>query len=279
MSQRQKGIVFLLLSAFFFACMNACVKWAGDLPAIQKSLFRNVIAMMVAFVLLWRSGIGFKVQKDQWANLLVRSLMGTIGLVANYYAVSTLLLADASAIQKLAPVFVILFSIVLLKEKVSLKQWLFLALSFLAALLVVQPSGQMDWPAIVALVGAACAGFAYTMVRKLQINGVKGPQIVFYFSFFSCISLLPAVLVSYQSMSGQQWFALLLAGLFASVAQFSVTAAYQHAPGREISYFDYSQVVFAGLLGLIFFGQVPNHLSILGYLLLFGVGYVSSRFS
>ena len=113
--------------------------------------------------------------------------------------------------------------------------------------------------------GGMSAGIAYTIVRLLGTRGVKGPFIVFFFSAFSCLVTLPWLLFHYTPMSGAQLGFLLLAGLFAAGGQFTITAAYTYAPAREISIYDYSQIVFATLLGLILFGEMPDLLSFAGY--------------
>ncbi len=73
------------------------------------------------------------------------------------------------------------------------------------------------------------------------------------------------MLLNFKPMSMQQLFFLLMAGLSAAFAQFSVTAAYCHAPSREISVFDYSQIIFSAIIGFMVFEQVPDLLSWLGY--------------
>ena len=88
------------------------------------------------------------------------------------------------------------------------------------------------------------AGIAYTMVRVLGTHGIKGPVIVFYFSVFSCVAVLPWILKDYAPMRLGQLGTLLLAGLFAAGGQFTITAAYTYAPARKISIFDYSQIIF-----------------------------------
>ena len=103
------------------------------------------------------------------------------------------------------------------------------------------------------------------MVRKLGENGEKGPFIVFFFSVFSCMAVLPWLIFDYHAMTARQLAVLLLAGVSAAGGQFSITAAYTYAPAREISVYDYSQIIFAALLGFFVFGQVPDMLSWLGY--------------
>ena len=73
-------------------------------------------------------------------------------------------------------------------------------------------------------------------------------------------------------MSGLQIAALIGAGLAAAGGQFSVTNAYCFAPAREISVYDYTQVIFSALLGFFLFGQVPDLLSLVGYVLICGTG-------
>ena len=63
----------------------------------------------------------------------------------------------------------------------------------------------------------------------------------------------------------RQWIILLAGGTFAALGQFAITAAYSYAPSREISVYDYSQIIFATTLGIIFFGELPDIYSIIGY--------------
>ena len=113
---------------------------------------------------------------------------------------------------------------------------------------------------------------AYTAVRWLGIRGEKGPYIVFFFSGFSCLVTLPFLLFDFHVMTWQQWLVLLGAGLAAAGGQFSITAAYKFAPAKEISVYDYSQIIFSALLGFILFSQLPDIWSFIGYVVICGVG-------
>ena len=95
---------------------------------------------------------------------------------------------------------------------------------------------------------------------------------MFYFSAFSCIVCVPFVALDYAPMSLLQLVYLLLAGAFACVGQLGITKAYVCAPAREISVYDYTQVLFAAALGFFVFGEVPDWLSVLGYMLICGAG-------
>lgn len=262
-----KGMVMIILSAFFFACMNASVKLAGDLPSFQKSFFRNLVAAVFAAIVLIRNRQVPKVEKTQWLPLFVRCAAGTIGILCNYYAIDHLLVADASILNKLSPFFAIIFSLIILKEKITPRQAALVALAFVGCLFVVKPGFENAafGAALIGVCGGLAAGIAYTMVRVLGTHGVKGPVIVFYFSVFSCAVLLPYLIFRYAPMTWAQLGVLLMAGLFAAGGQFTITAAYTYAPAGKISIFDYSQIIFATILGFCLFGEIPDTYSFIGY--------------
>ncbi len=271
MSNKKKGVLFILCSAFCFALMNLFVKLSGDLPSMQKSFFRNLVAMIFAFIILMRSEEKLHFQKKNLPYLLARSIFGTVGILCNFYAVSHLLLPDASMLNKLSPFFAILISYLYLKEKVTPVQAGSVILAFLGALCIIKPgfsAFSQVFPCIIGAFGGFCAGTAYTMVRKLSLNGERGPFIVFFFSAFSCAFCLPYLIFFFHPMSLYQLAMLLCAGLAASGGQFSITAAYSNAPARELSIYDYFQILFSAILELLFFHQIPDQWSILGYIII-----------
>lgn len=270
MNQKYKGILYILLSALCFAFMNTFVKLAGDLPSIQKSFFRNLVALIFAAIVLKRSGIGFSYQKGNLKPLILRSTFGTLGILCNFYAIDQLVLADASMLNKMSPFFAILFSYLLLKEKIDWVQAISVAGAFIGSLFIIKPSFENVAliPALAGFTGGMAAGIAYTFVRILGQRGEKGPFIVFFFSSFSCLVTLPFLIFDYHPMSGIQVAYLLMAGLAAAGGQFAITAAYCYAPAKEISVYDYSQIVFAAILGFLLFGQVPDLYSSLGYVII-----------
>ena len=262
-----KAIILIILSAFFFALMNMFVHLSGDLPSVEKSFFRNLIAFIIAAAAMVKDKVPPKVGKDAVVPLLLRSALGTLGILCNFYALDRLALADASILNKMSPFFVIIFSIVILKEKITLPQLLFVLGALIGALFVVKPSfsNASTVSAFIALTGGICAGFAYTMVRLLGKRGVKGVVIVAFFSGFSCLVTLPYLIFKYEPMTLKQFIILLCAGLSAAGGQFTITAAYTNAPAREVSVYDYTQIIFAAALGFFVFGQIPDALSWVGY--------------
>ena len=270
MNDTKKGMLFIIMAAFFFASMNVFVKLSGDLSSIQKSFFRNLIAALFAFIILIKSKEGFTYQKKDIPMLLLRSTFGTLGILCNFYAVDHLVLSDASMLNKMSPFFVILFSFLLLKEKLKPAQAIAIFVAFIGSLFIIKPTfTNMElFPSVIGLCGGIGAGIAYAMVRILGQRGQKGSSVVLFFSGFSCIVTLPYLLFNYHPMTGTQMLALLGAGLAAAGGQFGITAAYYHAPAKEISIYDYSQIIFSTILGYFLFGQVPDKYSVLGYVII-----------
>ena len=244
-NDRYKGIFYIILAVFGFAFMNLFVKLAGDLPAIEKSFFRNLVAIFFAFLAMKKGKITFSIPKGSEKYIF---------FFANFYAIGKLYIADASMLNKLSPFFAIIFSYFLLKEKIKPYQLICVIVAFIG------------------LIGGMGAGLAYTNVRIASKHGVPGPLIVFCFSVFSCVCAIPFIIWNPQPLAWWQLGSLLMAGLSATLGQFSITAAYTYAPASELSVYDYTQIVFAALLGMIFLGEVPDMISILGYFIICGAG-------
>ena len=133
----------------------------------------------------------------------------------------------------------------------------------------------MDYvPALIGALGGLGAGAAYTFVRKMGLQGEEGARIVFYFSLFSCVVTLPMFLLGGAAMAPWQFFCLLAAGLCGAGGQFSITAAYTHAPAKEISVFDYMQIVFSSLLGIFILHEMPTVFSVIGYVIIIGASII-----
>ncbi len=271
-----RGALLIMLSAFCFACMNVCVRLAGDISSVQKSFFRNLVAAVFAGAVIIKNHVPLRVEKEARLSLAMRCIAGTAGILCNFYAVDHLLVADASILNKLSPFFAVLFSYFLLKEKISPFQAACVAAAFCGCLFIVKPGfhNTAMMPALIGVCGGLGAGFAYTMVRKLGTMGVKGPLIVFYFSLFSCLIVVPWIALHAVAMSGRQTAVLLLAGLCAAGGQFSITAAYTYAPAKKISIYDYSQILFAAVLGFVLFDEVPDAFSFFGYALVIAASFV-----
>lgn len=276
-SNRTRGIACILAATFFFAGMSAFVRLSGDLPVFEKAFFRNFVAAIIAAITLMRNHTPLYIGKGNWKYVVARAMFGTIGLVANFYAIDRLNLSDANMLNKLSPFFAIIFSYFLLKERVRPVQAIAVVGAFCGALLIIKPSGTnlLMFPALVGLTGGICAGAAYTCLRKATQNGAEKFVVVLFFSVFSCVAVLPMVYANFVIPTARQFLMLLLCGACGAGGQFCITAAYTYAPAREISVFDYTQVIFSAILGYFLFGQMPDGWSFVGYLLIIAMAVMN----
>ena len=263
------GILLVVVDSFFFSLMTVFVRLSGDLPTMQKAFFRNVVASGAALVILARSRDKFRIKEGALPDLFKRAILGTSALFCNFWAIDHVNLADANILNKMSPFFAILASIPILGEVPNAVEIVTVIVAFIGAAFVVKPTmGAASIPALAGLVSGFGAGVAYTYVRKLGNHGERGPVIVAFFSIFTCLMCLPFMIAEFKPLTLRQALCLVGAGCVAAIAQFAVTRAYKIAPAKEISVFDYSQVMFASLWGLLLFSEVPDKWSVAGYVII-----------
>ena len=279
MKDQIKGIICIVIAAVGFSFMTFFVRLSGELPTMQKAFFRNAFALIIAVAALLIKKEKFAIKKEYGTDILFRCLFGTTGLIANFYAIDRLVLADSNMLNKLSPFFAILISIPLLKEKPSKRDIIATIIAFAGALFIIRPTpGNMELvPALIGLYGGFGAGTAYVFVRRATGKGAATPVIVICFSLFSCMLTLPFMISGYVHMSPVQLGTLIAAGMSAAAGQFAITTAYKYAPAKKLSVFDYLQVIFAALWGILFLHEVPTAFSIIGYVIIIGVAVLRWR--
>ena len=212
-----KGIVCIVIAAVGFSFMTFFVRLSGELPTMQKAFFRNAFAPIIAVATMLIKRERFVIKKEFGMDIAFRCLFGTTGLIANFYAIDRLVLADSNMLNKLSPFFTILISIPLLKEKPSKNDILATIIAFTGALFIIRPTpGNMELiPALIGLYGGFGAGTAYVFVRRATGKGAATPVIVICFSLFSCILTLPFLIFNYVHMTPMQLLILIAAGMSA----------------------------------------------------------------
>jgi len=276
MENRKKGITYILLSSLFFALMAATVKYLGDMPTAEKIFFRNLVGIFVAFSLVKKSGSSLFGNNKKL--LILRSTFGLLGIAAYFYALANMKLSDAVILNKMSPFFVMIFAALFLKEKITKKQLIALVTAALGAILVIRPGFDSNLiPSLIALMSSLFAGVAYTLVRQLRKTD-SAATVVFYFSFFSTIAMIPFMLSgSFVIPTALQALALLALGLFAAAAQMFMTNAYRHAEAGELSIYTYANIVFSSIFGLVLFQEIPDFFSVFGAVLIISAGYLNYR--
>lgn len=272
MKDNQRAIIYILISALAFTMMSTVVKLAKDIPTYEKVFFRNIINLIIAVNILKRDKISFWGEKKNRKYLVIRGILGLLGVICNFYAVTQMNLSDASMLFNLTPFFVTLFAVFFLGDKILKVEYVSLISAFVAVLLVIKPQFNMSIiGGIIGVIGAACAGGAYTLVS--HINKKENPTtIVFYFTFVSVIIMTPFILFNFVKPNLFELFLLICTGIFASVGQFMVTLAYKYGKPSEVAIYNYTSIVFAIVIGFVIWGEIPDKWSILGSLILIGTG-------
>ena len=274
---RTKGVLCILSAALCFAAMSAMVRLAGDVPVFEKAFFRNFVAAIIVLILVLTERLPLRIEKPVRKWVLLRCVFGTLALLFNFYAIDRLSLADANMLNKLSPFFAIVFSIFVLGERVRPVQALAVAGAFAGALLIMKPTGanMSLGPAVIGFLGGMGAGAAYTCLRRATGAGVDSRIVVLCFSLFSCLVTVPFIAADFVMPTAKQLLLLILCGCCGAGGQFSITAAYTFAPAREISVYDYTQVIFSAVLGYFLFGQLPDAWSFVGYAVIIAMAVVN----
>jgi drug/metabolite transporter (DMT)-like permease len=265
---RAKAIGHALTSAFGFAVMGVFVKLASEVGFAEKVLFRNLVTLAVAFVVVQLNRGRLLGRRENQRFLLARALLGIGGVMCYFWAIDHLVLADAAMLGKLSPFFVAIFAAAFIGERLDRRVVFALVLGFTGGLLVIKPRFELEvLPSLVGAASAVFAGGAYVLLRFLR-EREKPETIVFYFSLVTVVGLLPFVAPSFVPPSPTEWLWLLGIGTSAAVGQISLTAAYRYGRAGPVSLISYTTILFAAFFGWLIWAEVPDFLSIIGGILI-----------
>jgi drug/metabolite transporter (DMT)-like permease len=267
-----RAAAFMVLSALAFAVMGAFVKLVPEVPLWDKVLVRNLVTLIVAAWIVRRRRSMLFGRRENRRLLLLRSLLGIGGVACYFYAIDHLLLADATMLTRLSPFFVAVLARLFLRETLSRATVFAMVVALVGGIAIIKPRFDLSViPALVGLASAIFAGGAYTAIRSLRDR--EPPEtIVFTFSFWSAVTMLPLVLSGFHVPTASEALWLAAIGLSAAAGQLWLTAAYRHAPAAEVSVYGHSMIVFAALIGLTVWNELPDALSLGGGLLIIAAG-------
>lgn len=235
---------------------------------------RNLLIIFGALLLLWKNNIPIIIPKKIRLPLLLRCISGYTGVTCFFYATLNMKLGDATAIHQSAPIFVVLLSTLILKEKVPKEKLLVILFGFIGVLLLVKPSFSASiFPSLVALTGALGAALAYISISYMG-ESLEGELIILAFAIFSSLSSLPFIIGNFVIPQGIVLFYLLAIGIFGGLGQYFVTHGYKLAKAGDISIYAYSGIIFSSLFGILIFSERPDYLSFIGMVLILTAGYL-----
>jgi drug/metabolite transporter (DMT)-like permease len=260
----------MLLAGIFFALMNVSVKFIPHIPAIEIILFRSVFSLIFSYLVLKKQGVYVFGNNKQL--LVLRGVVGSIGLISFFYTLQKIPLASAVTMQYLSPVFTSILGIFILKERVRPIQFLFFLISFSGVLVLQGFDTRVDmFYASIGILSALFSGMAYNVIRKLK--NTEHPLVIIF--YFPLVTLPVASIVSYFGWvqpEGWDWVLLLWIGICTQAAQYFMTVAYQNANVAKVSSLSYLGILYALIFGFFFFGETFPILSYLGMgLVLVGV--------
>lgn len=279
-SSKTTAVLLMVTASFCFAAMSLCSRLVVGVESIEKAFFRNLFSLIISSVFLIKDRMPVHLTKGSVPLMALRAVGGTLGVVFNFYAIDHTLFSNANMLNKVSPFAAIFFSAILYRERVKLPQIACLLLAFGGTLFILKPGGDIiNTAGLIGLAGGVCAGLSQSALRGLKLRGNHSVVIVFLFSLCSAVMILPLSLLHYTPLQSRQLLLLFMTAAFAAGGQFSITCAYSIAPAREISIYDYSQMFFAGAFGYLFFRQIPDLWSLIGYAVIFAAAYCMFQYS
>lgn len=277
------AFLWMAVSGLGFALMGLLVKLlSSEVPQFQLVFFRSAVNFLIQLCVVLALSIPlFPANKPL---LFFRGVMGFLGLSCFFYAISLLPLSVSAILNWTSPIFVILFSALLLKEHLAPKAFLSIGLAFLGVILLVQPEGWfggLDSPAIrwdgvlIGIFGAAFAGMAYVAVRAATARvGVN--IIILYFTGTASVLSAPLALLDFKIPDNRLWLQLVGLGVFAAIGQFAMTQGYRYARAGLVGTMSLMNAGFMALFGWLVLGEDLNFLQWIGILVLgIGVGSIT----
>ncbi len=271
------GIVLITLAFFFAAVMSAFSKEASGVPPLLILFLQYAISFLVFVPFAAESGrAGLKT--EHIGLQLFRSLAGSVCQLLFFVAVRSIPLLDSVLLSNAAPLFIPIVVFVWFRKTVLPLVLASLVIGLFGIILIIKPGPEMfrNPAALVALT----AGFfsALALVATNKLGETEPPVRILFYNFgFSTFLLIPFAAWAWKPLSGRQWLLLAGVGGFYALTQYFIILAYRFAGAAELSPFNYTVVIFSGLLGWWLFGNVPDAASVVGTVLICAGGILSIR--
>lgn len=259
---KEKGILYMLVSVVCFAVINVLVKSLHPMPAHELIFFRSFVSLSICLVLIRKKKIPFLGHNRKW--LVIRAVCGLSALTLFFYTLQNIPLASATSIQYLSPIFTVLLAIVINKQQVQARQWLFFVLAFAGVVLIKWGDHRVSlFYLMLGVLSALLSGMAYNAIIKCRHTD-HPLTVVMYFPLLAVPVMGVWSLFSWVMPQGIQWLFLLLIGLLTQVAQVSMTRALNMEQASRVTPFKYVGSVFALVFGYFIFDESLKWWSIVG---------------
>lgn len=267
-----KGVLMALMSALAFSFLNVLVKELSFSMSVGEiAFFRGLSSTIILVAIMKSQHVGLS-HRDI-PTLIFRGLLGGIGMICLFFAISGMPLGDVSIISQLSAFFVVIFATVFLHDVLPKKVLIPLTIIVAGACLILHPwnYGTFNSFALFALAQAVISAVVYTTISKLTNQGGHHQyEVVLYFLVFATVSGAVLMGTDYVPPDTTQWIIIVFMGLITVAAQVWMTNAYAWADPIIVSFVQYSAVFFNALWGFVFFGEILSALSVAGGALIIG---------
>ena len=263
MTGENKGLLYMVTGALFFSAMNVLVKISlRGYPFMETVFFRSFFGLIFVIILLKSRGLPIIGPRPRL--LALRGTLGFIGLSCYYYAMGHLKIADAVILNKVSPLFVMIFAYFFLGERLRPQVFIIMAVAMVGIYNVIQP--QMDFAPLAGAVGvlsAVVSGGAYVIVKKLSSDHAS-PQIVLSFVGMASILSIPFLIPVFIWPEPMDWVIFACIGFTSIMGQILLTKAYAVGAPTPVSIASYSVVLVSAFFGYIFLGEVQDSQALMG---------------
>lgn len=256
----------MALAVLFFSVMNLGVKLLDRLPVMEIVAFRAVISVAIAYASLRLAG--HKLWGPRMELLLLRGLLGFVGMTTFFVTIQQMPLASAVTIQYLSPFFVAVLGIFLLGEPMAPQQWLWFLLAMGGVVCIKGFDPQVTlWYLGLGIFSALFSGLAYSTVRKLK--DYHHPYVVtFYFHLTSLLLAITPTALDFELPVGYEWWVILATGVFAQLGQMFMTLSLHLEKANIVATLHYTGILYGLVYGFFFFDERLNWGSLAGILLI-----------
>ena len=264
-SKENLGIFFGALAFFIFATSDVLQKYATINHTIfQIIFFRYLFLLIISFVESKRKNTKFFYKTKNLKLQLARSLTSVIETVFFVSSFKYLSLASVHTVASLAPVFVIILSMLFLKEKIDKRLWSIIFFGFLGVLIILRPGFEIfDIKSLLPL-GAGFFFGLYQVITKKASEYDSDETSLFFTSIFGLIIITVLLFIYWQPFTLISFFILPLIGLMMTLAHYSLIIALARAPASKIQPFHFTLIFWAILFGYVFYNDVPDIPTLVG---------------
>ena len=272
LSHNAQGMLWMLLSTAVLASMHAGVRHvAADLHPFEVAFFRNLFGFMAILPMLLRAGRS-GLASEQPKLQILRGVTGIAAMLTWFYALSVVPIATATALSFTAAVFASLGALVFLGEKMRLRRWIAVIISFVGVLIILRPgTGGFDANALLVLLSASMWGAGVVIVKQLSRTDT-GVSIVGWMGItLTTLSIPPAILVwTTPSVTQLCWLALI--GMLGTIGHLTMIRGLRQAETTAVMSVDFARLLWATLLGSFFFADPVDAFTWVGGGVIFASG-------